>query len=903
MNRGFVQKIFGSRNERVLRKLRRNVTRINALEAECQACSDTALRERTGVLRQRHAAGETLEVLLPEAFALMRESARRTLGLRHFDSQLIGGMVLHEGRIAEMATGEGKTLVATLPVYLNALTGQGVHVVTVNEYLAQRDAEWMRPAYEALGLTVGVIRSSQTLEAKKAAYQSDVVYGTNHEFVFDYLRDNMAFEPGDRVHRGLYYAIVDEVDSILIDEARTPLIISGPVEEDTDLYAVVDRMARRLTPQREPDGPGDFEVDEKTKQTHLTEEGHRRVEALLLEHRLIAPGESLYEPKNLKFMHYVQAGLRAHWLYKREVDYIVRDGEIVIVDEFTGRTMEGRRWSEGLHQAIEAKEGLKVQAENQTLASITYQNYFRLYEKLAGMTGTADTEAYEFLDIYRLEVLVIPTHRPMIRDDLPDLVYLSRKRKFDAIVEDIVERHSQGQPILVGTTSIETSEYLSGLLAQRKVPHEVLNAKQHQREAEIVAQAGRPGRVTIATNMAGRGTDIVLGGNLNVEIAALGGDAERIAAARVAWEERHAAVLAAGGLAIIGTERHESRRIDNQLRGRAGRQGDPGVSRFYLSLEDDLMRIFAGDRLKGLMGKLGMQDDEALEHPWVTRTIESAQRKVEAHNYDMRKQLLEYDDVANEQRKLVYRQRNELLDAEDVGDRIRGMQADVISSLLEPHILPGTVAEHWDIGTLETDLKRDFDLDTGLVAWIREHPDGTQEELTVYLCGKLDTQWQEKVRKLGADEMNRFARQVMLMTLDDLWKEHLAAMDYLRQGIHLRGFAQVDPKQAYKSEAFTMFTELLDRILFETVSVLAKVEVRSPEEVAAEEQRRRNPKKWHLAQADYAEEGSREGPGADTLLVPSTPFVRSGRKVGRNEPCPCGSGLKYKNCHGRIQEH
>ncbi|MHB1544153.1 MAG: preprotein translocase subunit SecA [Gammaproteobacteria bacterium] len=901
MIRGLAQKIFGSRNERVLRRLGRDVVRINTLEAACQALSDTALRERTGLLKTRHAGGESLKVLLPEAFALMRESARRTLGLRHFDSQIVGGMVLHEGRIAEMATGEGKTLVATLPVYLNALTGRSVHVVTVNEYLASRDAEWMRPAYEALGLKVGVIQSNQSLEDKKAAYQADVVYGTNHEFVFDYLRDNMAFEPGDRVHRGLSYGIVDEVDSILIDEARTPLIISGPVEEDTDLYAVVDRIARRLTPQREPSGPGDFEIDEKTKQTHLTEDGHRRVEALLLENRLIAPGESLYEPKNLKFMHYVQAGLRAHWLYKREVDYIVRDREIVIVDEFTGRTMEGRRWSEGLHQAIEAKEGLRVQAENQTLASISYQNYFRLYEKLAGMTGTADTEAYEFLDIYRLEVVVVPTHRPMVRQDLPDLIYLGKKKKFEAIVEDIVERHGQGQPILVGTTSIENSEYLSGLLTQRKVPHEVLNAKQHQREAEIVAQAGRPGRVTIATNMAGRGTDIVLGGNLNAEIATLAGDAARVAAARSDWNERHAAVLHAGGLAIIGTERHESRRIDNQLRGRAGRQGDPGVSRFYLSLEDDLMRIFAADRLKGLMGKLGMQEDEALEHPWVTRTIENAQRKVEAHNYDMRKQLLEYDDVANEQRKLIYRQRNDLLDADDVGERIRGMQADVIDSLLAPHILPGTYAEHWDLGSLEEDLKRDFDLETGLSAWIREHPEGSGEELSVYLTGKLETQWQEKVRKLGADEMNRFARQVMLMTLDDLWKEHLAAMDYLRQGIHLRGFAQVDPKQAYKSEAFTMFTELLDRILFETVSVLAKVEVRSPEEVAAAEQRRRKPQNWRLEQADY-ESGAPSETQSSEALVPSMPFVRSGRKVGRNEPCPCGSGLKYKNCHGRIQD-
>ncbi len=900
MMRTLAHKVFGSRNERVIRRLRRQVVAINALESRCQALADGDLPAETAALKARHAAGESLDRLLPEAFALMREAARRTIGLRPFDVQLIGGMVLHDGRIAEMATGEGKTLMATLPVYLNALTGKGVHLVTVNEYLANRDAEWMRPAYEALGLSVGIIHSDQPLEGKQAAYAADVVYGTNHEFVFDYLRDNMAFEATERVQRKLHYAIVDEVDSILIDEARTPLIISGPVEEDTNLYAVIDRLARRLVPQREKDGPGDFEIDEKTKQVYLTESGHHAFEQLLLEARQIAPGESLYEPQNLKFMHYVQAALRAQHLYKREVDYIVRDGEIVIVDEFTGRTMEGRRWSEGLHQAIEAKEGLRVQAENQTMASITYQNFFRLYEKLSGMTGTADTEAYEFLDIYRLEVVVVPTHRPMIRNDYPDLVYLGKKRKFEAIVEDIVERHERQQPVLVGTTSIENSEYLSEMLKRRRIPHAVLNAKQHQREAEIIAQAGRPGTVTIATNMAGRGTDIVLGGNLNAELAELQGRPEEAQRARADWATRHAKVLSAGGLAIVGSERHESRRIDNQLRGRSGRQGDPGDSRFYLSLEDDLMRIFAADRLKGLMGKLGMQEDEALEHPWVTKTIENAQRKVEAHNYDMRKQLLDYDDVSSEQRRLVYQQRNALLDADNVMDSVHEMQVGVIERLLDPLILPGTQAEHWDLGTLEEDLKRDFDLRFPLAAWVEAHPEDGREALARDLVTGLERAWQEKVRVLGTEEMNRFARQVMLMTLDELWREHLAAMEYLRQGIHLRGYAQVDPKQAYKSEAFSMFTQLLDRIQFDTVSVLAKVEIRAPDEVAERERKRRRSQNLQLEQARL--EGGVAGEPDGLPPAAQMPFVRTGRKIGRNEPCPCGSGLKYKNCHGRIQD-
>ena len=882
-----------------VRRLAEIVPLVNDLEPEMEALSDDELAASTVRFRERIDRGESLEDLLVEAYAVVREAAWRVLGQRHFDVQLMGGMALHFGWIAEMKTGEGKTLVSTLPVYLNGLTGEGVHVVTVNDYLATRDAEWMGRLHRFLGLTVGRVGPDvDDAAAKRLAYAADVTYGTNTELGFDYLRDNMARTKEAMVQRGHRFAIVDEVDSILIDEARTPLIISGPVEEDTDLYAVIDRLARRLTPQREAEGPGDFEIDEKTKQVYLTESGHHAFEKLLLEARQIAPGESLYEPQNLKFMHYVQAALRAQHLFKREVDYIVRDGEIVIVDEFTGRTMEGRRWSDGLHQAIEAKEGLRVQAENQTMASITYQNFFRLYEKLAGMTGTADTEAYEFLDIYRLEVVVVPTHRPMIRNDYPDLVYLGKKRKFEAIVEDIVERHGRRQPVLVGTTSIENSEYLSEMLKRRQIPHAVLNAKQHEREAEIIAQAGRPGTVTIATNMAGRGTDIVLGGNLSLELAGLQDRPEEAVRARTAWEERHTAVLAAGGLAIVGSERHESRRIDNQLRGRAGRQGDPGDSRFYLSLEDDLMRIFAADRLKGLMGKLGMQDDEALEHPWVTRTIENAQRKVEAHNYDMRKQLLEYDDVANEQRRLVYQQRNSLLDASDVMDSVRGMQIQVIERLLDPLILPGTQAEHWELGTLEEDLKRDFDLRFPLAPWIEAHPEEGREALARDLVAGLEAAWEEKVRVLGTEEMNRFARQVMLMTLDELWKEHLAAMEYLRQGIHLRGYAQVDPKQAYKSEAFSMFTQLLDRIQFDTVSVLAKVEIRAPEEVAALERKRRRAQNWQLGQARMDGGGEDDGPAPPA----QTPFVRTGRKVGRNEPCPCGSGLKYKNCHGRIQD-
>jgi preprotein translocase subunit SecA len=896
MFRQIARKVFGSRNERTLRRLRRRVAEINALEDRMRALDDEALRATTETLRARRAAGEDLDALLPEAFAAVREAARRRLGLRHFDVQLIGGIVLHEGRIAEMATGEGKTLVATLPAYLNALDGQGVHIVTVNDYLARRDAQWMRPVYEALGLEVGVIFGQQDLASKQRAYRADITYGTNNEFGFDYLRDNMAFAPEERVQRGLHYAVVDEVDSVLIDEARTPLIISGPVEEDVRIYQAIDRIARRLSPQKEQGGPGDFEIDEKARQVHLTEEGHGHVERLLTEAGLLPAGQSLYDLRNLPLLHHLNAALRAHALYRREVDYIVRHGEVIIVDEFTGRTMEGRRWSDGLHQAIEAKEGVRVQAENQTLATITFQNYFRLYDKLAGMTGTADTEAYEFMDIYRLEVVVVPTNRPMIRRDLGDLIYLGRAHKFEAVVEDVAARHARGQPVLIGTTSIENSEHLSELLKKRGIPHEVLNAKQHAREAQIISQAGRPGGVTIATNMAGRGTDIVLGGNLEAELALLPeGDEAARARARADWEDRHRRVLEAGGLAVIGTERHESRRIDNQLRGRSGRQGDPGETRFYVSLEDDLMRIFAADRVKGLMERLGMHEDDALEHEWVTRAIENAQRKVEAHNYDLRKQLLDYDDVANEQRKLIYEERNRLLDADDVTGIVADMRAGVVRRLRERYLPTGTVESQWDVEGLETALRRDFGLELPVARWLREEPGLTETSVEERIAEAFAAAEARLVASAGEDELKALRKQVLLYTLDGLWKEHLAAMDYLRQGIHLRGYAQEDPKQAYKREAFNMFTALLDRIQDESVATLLRVEV-VPESAPAP--RRDGAVRYeHPSSEGYDPAAGPDGAGDGARPVP---YVREGRKIGRNEPCPCGSGLKYKQCHGRL---
>jgi preprotein translocase subunit SecA len=891
------RKVFGSRNERTLRRLRRRVVEINALEERFRALDEAGLRATTETLRARRAAGEDLDALLPEAFAAVREAARRRLGLRPFDVQLLGGMVLHEGRIAEMATGEGKTLVAVLPAYLNALDGKGVHVVTVNDYLARRDAQWMRPIYEALGLTADVIFAQQDLASKQRAYRADVTYGTNNEFGFDYLRDNMAFAPDERVQRGLHYAIVDEVDSVLIDEARTPLIISGPVEEDVRLYQTIDRIARRLVPQKEEGGNGDFEVDEKAKQVHLTEEGHARVERLMTEAGLLPAGQSLYDLRHLPLLHHLNAALRAHTLYRRETDYIVRRGEVVIVDEFTGRTMEGRRWSDGLHQAIEAKEGVRVQAENQTLATITFQNYFRLYDKLSGMTGTADTEAYEFMDIYRLEVVVVPTNRPMIRRDLGDLVYLGRARKFEAVVEDIAARHERGQPVLVGTTSIENSEHLSTLLKKRGLAHEVLNAKQHAREALIIRQAGRPGAITIATNMAGRGTDIVLGGNLEAELAALPADDEDARArTRADWEDRHRRVLEAGGLAVIGTERHESRRIDNQLRGRSGRQGDPGETRFYVSLEDDLMRIFAADRVKGLMERLGMHADDALEHEWVTRAIENAQRKVEAHNYDLRKQLLDYDDVANEQRKLVYEERKRLLDSEDVGPIVDDMRAGVIRRLRERYLPAGTVAAQWDVAGLETALRRDFGIEAPVASWLRDDPGLTETTIEERIAEAFAAAEARLAAAAGAEDLKALRKQVLLYTLDTLWKEHLAAMDYLRQGIHLRGYAQEDPKQAYKREAFAMFTALLDRIQDESVATLLRVEV-VPQ---AAPPTPRRPETVHYEHPTGAGYDPAAGSEADEITPRPAPYVREGRKIGRNEPCPCGSGLKYKQCHGRL---
>ena len=873
-----------------------------------QALSDEALKAKTVEFRERYAKGESLDDLLPEAFAAVREAARRNLGMRHFDVQLIGGMTLHRGKIAEMRTGEGKTLVATLAVYLNAIPAHGVHVVTVNDYLAQRDADWMRPVYAALGMTVGVILVGQDAAIKRSAYGSDITYGTNNEFGFDYLRDNMAFRLEDKAQRELHYAIVDEVDSILIDEARTPLIISGAIDDNTELYRKVNTLVPHLTKQEEEEGPGDYSVDEKTKQVYLTEVGHERIEEMLTKAGLLKAGDSLYDAANIVLMHQINAALRAHALYHREVEYIVKDGEVVIVDEFTGRTMPGRRWSDGLHQAIEAKEGVKIQAENQTLASITFQNYFRLYKKLAGMTGTADTEAAEFHEIYRLEVVVIPTNKPMIRNDMPDHVYLATKGKFQAVIGDIRDAHGRGQPVLVGTASIETSEYLAGLLKKENIQHEVLNAKQHEREAHIIAQAGRPGTVTIATNMAGRGTDIVLGGNLEAELKALPpdtSDAERTQV-RAAWQQRHDAVLAAGGLHIIGSERHESRRIDNQLRGRSGRQGDPGSSRFYLGLDDNLMRIFAGDRVKAIMERFGVQGDEAIEHPWVTKAIENAQRKVEAHNFDIRKELLEYDDVANDQRKVIYEQRNELLHATDVAATVRNIYSDVINGVINDYIPPKSVEEQWNIAGLMETLEKEFALKLDIQGWLESDETLHEEPLRHKIVDAFMASYQVKEQQTGTEVMRQFEKAVLLQVLDNLWREHLANMDYLRQGIHLRGYAQVNPKQEYKREAFEMFATMLDRLKYEVVGILAKVQVRTQEDVAAveEQQRRARAMQFQHAEAPSASfadaAGEAQAQNQPQQAAPVTTFVREGRKVGRNEPCPCGSGLKYKQCHGRL---
>ena len=970
----FFSDVFGSRNKRLLSSLDRYAKRANTFESGLQALDDDALRAKTAEFRTRLEAGLDLDALLPEAFAVAREAAVRTVGMRHFDVQLVGGVVLHQGKIAEMRTGEGKTLVATLAAYLNALPGKGVHIVTVNDYLAQRDAQWMGPIYAFLGLTVGVVKAGQSREEKQAAYRADVIYGTNNEFGFDYLRDNLAIRLEDRVQRDLAFAIVDEVDCILIDEARTPLIISGPSTESTELYLRINQLIPKLKPHRPPPGkvnenieakrasvtgvagddlgamlvdealdlahegghhlvevepgkcrlivPGDYSIDEKSKQAHLTEEGHDRVGPLLVKAGVLNEGESLYDAANIRLMHHLNAALRAHALFNKEVEYIVTDGEVVIVDEFTGRTMPGRRWSDGLHQAIEAKEGVRVKEENQTVASITFQNYFRLYDTLAGMTGTADTEAYEFQQIYGLEVVVIPTHQEMIRDDAPDFVYLTRGDKFDAIIEDIEDCHQRGQPVLVGTTSIETSEFLSKLLGKQQIRHRVLNAKYHEQEAEIIAQAGRPGTVTIATNMAGRGTDIVLGGNLEAELAMLadGGESGR-AGIREQWQERHDKVIDEGGLHIIGTERHESRRIDNQLRGRSGRQGDPGSSRFYLSMEDDLMRIFGDpERTKRLLSRAGMRPGEVIESKILSRQIERAQRKVEAHNFDARKHLLEYDDVANDQRKVIYRRRSELMEADEVADEIKGMRVDVVAATMAEFIPPGSVEELWDKDGLSQAMEREFGIHVDVSTLLDGDPALDEAGLRDALVARVEAAYEEKVESVGVAPMREIEKGIMLRQLDVQWREHIGALDYLRQGIHLRAYAQRKPTQEYKREAFEMFSGLLERMDRDTIVFLSRVQVRRQEDlnIAPPPAADTSAMRFHHAPAPGLAAAAPQplpaaNPGAGLRLArpqpasragaqlePAAPFVREQPKVGRNQACPCGSGKKYKRCHGRL---
>ena len=983
----FFTNIFGSRNKRLLSRYERFVVQASALEPEIKGLDDDSLKARTAEFRSRLEAGEDLEALLPEAFAVVRETAVRTVGMRHFDVQLVGGVALHQGKIAEMRTGEGKTLVATLAAYLNALPGKGVHIVTVNDYLAQRDAQWMGPVYEFLGLTVGVVKAGQSREEKQEAYRADIIYGTNNEFGFDYLRDNLAIRLEDRVQRELAYAIVDEVDCILIDEARTPLIISGPSTESTELYLQINKLIPRLTPHRPPPGkanenievkrvsvtgatgedlgempidaalelafegghhlievepaanpsgcrlivPGDYTIDEKSKQSHLTEEGHERVEPLLIGAGVLNEGESLYDAANIRLMHHLTAALRAHTLFNKEVEYIIQDGEVVIVDEFTGRTMPGRRWSDGLHQAIEAKEGVRVKEENQTVASITFQNYFRLYDKLAGMTGTADTEAYEFQQIYGLEVVVIPTHMEMIRDDASDLVYLTRSDKFDAIIEDIQDCHDRGQPVLVGTTSIETSEFLSNLLRKQKIRHRVLNAKYHEQEAEIIAQAGRPGTVTIATNMAGRGTDIVLGGNLEAELAELAelddvGEESR-ATTREHWQERHDAVIDEGGLHIIGTERHESRRIDNQLRGRSGRQGDPGSSRFYLSMEDDLMRIFGDpERTKRLLARAGMRPGEVIESKLLSRQIERAQRKVEAHNFDARKHLLEYDDVANDQRKVIYRRRSELMEAEDVEVEVKAMRTEVVAATMAEFIPPESVEELWNKDGLSQAMEREFGIHVDVSSLLEGDHALDEGGLRDAVVSRVETEYEEKVESVGTAPMRDIEKGIMLRQLDMHWREHIGALDYLRQGIHLRAYAQRKPTQEYKREAFEMFSSMLERMDRDTITFLSRVQVRRQPEMNRVQPPPTDTSamRYHHAPASaLAAAASRAMPAAAPATgmpltrpqpspqpgarpssrpapQPVTPFTREQPKVGRNQPCPCGSGKKYKRCHGRL---
>ena len=896
-----VKKIFGTRNDRELKRIGKLVNKINAFEESLAALSDEALAGKTAEFKERLGQGETLNDLLPEAYACVREAGKRALGMRHFDVQMIGGIALHEGKIAEMRTGEGKTLVATLPAYLNALTGKGVHLVTVNDYLANRDAHWMEPLYRFLGMTVGVIKSGQASEQKKQAYSADIIYGTNNEFGFDYLRDNMAFAVEDKLQRELNFAIVDEVDSILIDEARTPLIISGASSDSSELYKRINRFVPMLN-QGTEEVPGHYSIDEKQRSIELSEEGHEYVEGLLVSDGLLAEGESLYAATNLNLLHHVHTALKAHVLFHRDVEYIVQGGQVVLIDEHTGRTMPGRRLSEGLHQAIEAKEGVQIQSESQTLASTTFQNYFRLYNTLSGMTGTADTEAFEFRQIYGLEVLVIPTNKPMQRKDLNDLVYLTREEKFDAIVADVKSCIEQGSPVLVGTASVETSEELSQRFKQSDIEHKVLNAKYHEQEAEIIAQAGRPGVVTIATNMAGRGTDIVLGGNLEAELAAAGdisdAEAEQI---KAAWQERHDAVLAAGGLHILGTERHESRRIDNQLRGRAGRQGDPGLSRFYLSLDDNLMRIFASDRVKGFMQALGMEKGEPIEHRMVTNAIEKAQRKVEGRNFDIRKQLLEYDDVANDQRQIIYQQRNDLLEEDDISETIIAIRADVVNDAIDGFIPPMSVEEQWDIAGLEALLETDFAIQLPVQQWLDEDKSVDEEAIRERVVQAIQAAYDEKSELVGPD-MRRIEKQVMLQILDQLWKDHLATMDQLRQGIHLRAYAQKNPKQEYKRESFELFQTLLNNLKFEVIKFLSHVQIQRPDEAELIEQRRREEaarEKLAFEHAEAAAMGDESAP-RDHSGDAAAPFVREERKVGRNEPCPCGSGKKYKSCHGKL---
>ena len=938
-----LRKIFGSRNDRLLRQYGRQVRAINALEPQISKLTDTELRAKTDEFRARirdrlaripeaaddpdraqrkatelkTARRDIVEEVLPEAFAVVREAAKRTLNMRHFDVQLVGGVALHNGKIAEMRTGEGKTLVATLPAYLNSLAGEGVHIVTVNDYLASRDADWMGKIYRFLGLSVGVnlafhdLEPDQRQEAKRRAYNADITYGTNNEFGFDYLRDNMVYQVPERVQRGLHYAIVDEVDSILIDEARTPLIISGQAEDTTDLYVRMNRVVPQLVRQKKEDGPGDYWVDEKAHQVLLSEQGHEHAEEVLMKAGLLTPGTSLYDPANIHLMHHLNAALRAHTLFLRDQQYVVQGGEIIIVDEFTGRLMPGRRWSEGLHQAVEAKEGVEIQKENQTLATITFQNYFRMYSKLAGMTGTADTEAYEFQQIYGLETVVIPTHMKMVREDRMDQVYRTAREKHRAIINDIKDCYERDQPTLVGTTSIENSELLSEMLKKEKLPHNVLNAKQHAREAEIVIQAGRPKMITIATNMAGRGTDIVLGGNPEPEINRLLGDPalddasrrKQADTVRVEWQKLHNQVVAAGGLHIVGTERHESRRIDNQLRGRSGRQGDPGSSRFYLSLEDPLLRIFASDRVAAIMERLKMPEGEAIEHRWVTRSIENAQRKVESRNFDIRKHLLEYDDVANDQRKVIYQQRNELLESVDSSETLHAMRADVVTSTVSEHVPPESVEEQWDLPGLEKKLAAELQLRLPVARWIKDEPELDEQELRARIIGAARKQYEDKIAGVDPSAMRHYERAILLQSVDTHWREHLAALDHLRQGIHLRGYAQKNPTQEYKREAFELFSIMLESIKTEVTKILMAVQIRSAEELASAEEPEA-PRNVQYQHADFTDRGGAaaeaEADGDVAVAERPRPFVRGAEKVGRNDPCPCGSGKKYKHCHGRL---